>query len=177
MDNNRDFKGKPFYGNNMAAQLSKLKDDLQPNKGYSQGESSEHRQHPKKKGKSRKYKDMIYFENNILKLDKVEYDTFIDKVKKYASYLQKNNFTTSMIRKIYSRIMRAFEKGEIGEIKRLRLQFAYIAGRNKENYAVREFMDLLDMLAKNSEGKNDINCIKHFVEAIVAYMKYYGDKT
>lgn len=174
---NKDFKGRPFSGNTIAEQLRKLNHDLLQNKEYGRNESDERSQRSRRKGKSKKYEDIDYFENNILKLDEVEYDIFIDKVKKYALYLQKNKFTTSMIRKVYSKIMRAFEKGEIGEIKRLRLQFAYIAGRNSENDAVREFMDILDVLAKKSEGKDDISHIKHFVEAIVAYMKYYGDNT
>jgi CRISPR type III-A-associated protein Csm2 len=80
-----------------------------------------------------------------------------------------------MIRKIYDRIMRA---RTVMDIKRLRPQFAYIAGRNEKNHGLRDFMELLDHLAKNSQAEQQdqhLDHIQQFMEAVVAYRKYVGN--
>ena len=67
--------------------------------------------------------------------------SFCDNCKDYATILQKNKVTTSQIRKIYSQIYRA--KSAL-EIKHLRPQFAYTAGRNYDIPRLGELMVILD---------------------------------
>lgn len=121
-----------------------------------------------------------YFKNNVLRLDDCDYDEFCDTALEYAKKLRGPNpikdpeVTTSMIRKVYDQIMRA---KSISELKRLRPQFAYLAGRNANKPRVGELMHILDYLVKHakSRGENDtlhLQYIQQFMEAIVAYLKY-----
>jgi len=119
-----------------------------------------------------------YFKNNVLRLDNCDYDEFCDKALEYATKLRgpKNQaeVTTSMVRKIYDQIMRA---KSISELKRLRPQFAYLAGRNSDKPRVGELMHILDYLVKHARptGENDtlhLQYIQQFMEAILAYLKY-----
>lgn len=119
-----------------------------------------------------------YFKEIVLDLEKHDYDEFCDQAKEYAKVLVDGDVSTSQIRKIYSQIYRA---REIRDIKRLRPQFAYTAGRNRDVHRLRELMATLDYLAKHAESgtdreENHLKNIKTFLEAIVAYMKYVGDK-
>lgn len=117
-----------------------------------------------------------FFEEHVLKLSsqKEYYDTFCDYAKSYAERLKSAKVTTSMIRKIYARVLNA---RSVSEIKLLRPHFAYTSGRNEKNTILREFMDLLDFLVKSMEIDNEehLNNFKQFMEAIVAYRKYVGD--
>ena len=68
----------------------------------------------------------------------------------------------------------------VAEIKRLRPQLAYIAGRNAENVRVGELMHILDHLAKKAKTsseteKDHLENIQQFMEAIVAYLKFVGE--
>lgn len=115
-----------------------------------------------------------YFKVKIINIDERNYDLFIDKEKGYAKLLKDNGMTTSQIRNIYSDIIRT---KDVMELKRLRPKFAYIAGRNKK--AVGKFMDLLDYVVKSMDkekGYEQVKNFKDFLEAIVAYRKYFGDK-
>jgi len=117
-----------------------------------------------------------YFKQNVLILDECDYDEFCDNALKYAQALHKGRVTTSMIRKVYDQIMRA---KSILDIKHLRPQFAYIAGRNADKLRAGEFMYILDYLAKSAsseKGMLHLQYIQQFMEAIVAYLKYVGDK-
>lgn len=116
-----------------------------------------------------------FFKENALQFsDLNNYDEFCDNAKAYATRLSGSKVTTSMIRKVYSRIINATK---ISEVKLLRPQFAYIAGRNEGNAVLREFMDLLDYLVKKMDPSNNqqLKNFKDFMEAIVAYRKYVGD--
>lgn len=118
---------------------------------------------------------IVYFKENALHLSTINsYDEFCDNALEYAKHLQAGKVTTSMLRKVYSRVLNAADGRQV---KMLRPQFAYIAGREKNNLALREFMDLLDSLAKSIEveRKDQLKNLKQFMEAIVAYMKYVGD--
>ncbi|HHW48443.1 MAG TPA: type III-A CRISPR-associated protein Csm2 [Clostridiaceae bacterium] len=116
-----------------------------------------------------------FFKEYVLDLNmrKEDYDTFCDYAMKYAERLKSAQVTTSMIRKIYARILKS---DKVTDIKFLRPQFAYTSGRNEKNYILREFMDLLDFLAKQMELDNKQHLVnyKQFMEAIVAYRKYVG---
>jgi CRISPR-associated protein Csm2 len=126
-----------------------------------------------------------YFKTNVLDLDKCDYDEFCDTSLEYAKKItgydeQKENpkdrrndkVTTSMIRKVYTQIMRT---ESVLEIKKLRPQFAYIAGRNADNLRVNELMHILDYLAKHAKDEDHLDNIKAFLECIIAYMKFVGE--
>ncbi|MED4885155.1 type III-A CRISPR-associated protein Csm2 [Bacillus smithii] len=118
-----------------------------------------------------------YFKQNVLDLDQCDYDEFCDNALDYAEKLKSGGVTTSMVRKVYSQIMRA---KKIADVKRLRPQFAYIAGRNSDKPRIGELMHILDYLAKNAKtdvekDSQHLNHIQQFLEAIVAYLKYVGD--
>jgi len=119
-----------------------------------------------------------YFKEIVLDLEKHDYDEFCDQAKEYAEVLVGGDVSTSQIRKIYSQIYRA---RDIKDVKHLRPQFAYTVGRNRDVHRLGELMDTLDYLAKHAESGTDreeahLKNIKTFLEAIVAYMKYVGDK-
>lgn len=112
-----------------------------------------------------------YFKNIVLNLDDNDYDSFCDKTKDFAYVLKDSDIKTSMIRKVYSRILNS----ELNDIKKLRPQLAYIAGRNSEE-PMKDFMSLLDFLIKKIEtnNKKQLENLKQFMEAVVAYRKYAG---
>jgi len=122
----------------------------------------------------KKYIDpaLSFFLENALNLTEEKYDDFCDYARNYAEKLKKGKVTTSMIRKVYSRIMNASDPMEI---KLLRPQFAYLAGRNEKIPQLKEFMGILDQLAKKIGNQEDVNNFKKFMEAIVAYRKYVGN--
>jgi CRISPR type III-A-associated protein Csm2 len=120
--------------------------------------------------------EISFFKEHVLDLSekKEYYDTFCDYAEKYAERLKSGKVTTSMIRKIYARILNA---RTVTDVKLLRPHFAYTSGRNEKNRILREFMDLLDYLAKKIDSDNEqhLNNFKQFMETIVAYRKYVGE--
>ncbi|MGI6226101.1 MAG: type III-A CRISPR-associated protein Csm2 [Peptococcales bacterium] len=115
-----------------------------------------------------------FFKENTLNLNTMkDYDLFCDNSCEYANRLKKAKVTTSMIRKVYTKVLNA---SSIMEIKTLRPQFAYTAGRN-DNLTLKDFMDLLDYLVKKMDCNNEQEMVnfKQFMEAIVAYRKYVGE--
>lgn|GEM_PF-1138680 len=115
-----------------------------------------------------------FFRLNVLALNKDKYDEFCEHAESYANRLKLGEVTTSMIRRIYSRIMSA---QNVTDVKMLRPHFAYLSGRNEDKYILRGFMALLDDLVRSMEidNKKHLNNFKQFMEAIVAYRKYVGD--
>lgn len=123
-----------------------------------------------------------YFKEKILDISnlKSEYDEYIKKAKVYAEYLKKNGLTTSQIRRVYSEIMLA---NDVITLKRLRPRLAYIQGRNQKNKAINSLLEIVDLGLANlqiseddSEENIEIKSLKEFMETIVAYLKYFGDK-
>lgn len=134
-------------------------------------------------GRKNNYRDNAelkekYFKNNILKISmmKEEYDAYISNAKEYAKWLNSNKLTTSQIRKIYSDIIQA---NNPMDLKRMRPRLAYVIGRNPQAKGVKSFIEVLDYGIERLGTKkyeNEMNSIKEFVETIVAYLKYYGDR-
>ncbi|MBS4534146.1 type III-A CRISPR-associated protein Csm2 [Clostridium sp. D2Q-14] len=117
---------------------------------------------------------ITYFKENVLVMDTVDdYDKFCDNALKYAKRICKGEIETSMIRKIYTRILAA---KDVRALKMLRPQFAYTAGREEKNKELKDFMDLLDYIVKSMEYENEqqLENFKRFMESIVAYRKYVG---
>lgn len=119
-----------------------------------------------------------YFSDNILKISTMteEYNEYISNAKEYAQWLKKARLTTSQIRKIYSDIIQAKEPMEL---KRMRPRLAYVSGRNPDSKGLKSFIEVLDHgieMLNTKKDENEMNSIKEFVETIVAYLKYYGDR-
>jgi len=126
-------------------------------------------------GQQQEDKDIEFFKKHVLELNRQRelYDDFCDHALAFAEKLKNGKVNTTMIRKIYTRILNA-KKAE--DIKLLRPHFAYTSGRNEKNRTLKSFMDLLDYLAKKMEldNKEHVDNFKQFMEAIVAYRKYVG---
>ncbi len=117
-------------------------------------------------------------------MSECDYDQFCDfslaYAKKITGYEDQQNghkdrqdkVTTSMIRKVYTQMMRA---RSVLELKRMRPQFAYIAGRNADNLRVNELTYILDNIVKNAKDQKHLENIQEFLECIVAYMKFVGE--
>ncbi|MCM8826479.1 MAG: type III-A CRISPR-associated protein Csm2 [Candidatus Omnitrophica bacterium] len=89
---------------------------------------------------------------------------------------KKQKLTTSQIRNILDDVQR-MRKEDIKENKLeiLRPKLAYVAGRNKDSWALKELRDILDEaigLVGNSFDK--FENFRNFFEAIVGYHKFYS---
>jgi CRISPR-associated protein Csm2 len=87
-------------------------------------------------------------------------------------YVKDEKLTTSQIRNVLDEIQKMKDYDEY-RLQMLRPKLAYAAGRHKGK--VKEFRDLMEVLIKNTNKANFSN-FKNFVEAIVAYHKFYGGK-
>lgn len=140
-------------------------------------------------GKKDKPKDEFYNEDNyknkifdgfgkdftslILNKQKDDYNSYIDKVKNYVRRI-KDDISTSQLRNVFGEVKRAVEPKEI---YLLRPKFAYISGRTDNNkQGMKEFLYLLDKLAKEVKTKEQLQEFKNFFESIISYHKYYGGK-
>lgn len=97
----------------------------------------------------------------------------------------KDTLTTSQIRNllaltstIYDEVLSKDVKSVIDQVAYLRVQFVYQSGRNM---AVKKFVELagiLDILEiiQRDKKKEDLIRFCHYMEALVAYFKYYGGK-
>lgn len=130
----------------------------------------------KKIGSPNEYLKDYLIQNALIAPSRADgYDEFCDNVKEYALVLRDGKVTTSMIRKMYAQILAS---EDVMELKMLRPQFAYTAGRNEKNNILKEFMEMLDEIVKNMKPEGDLEEIKNFkqfMEAVVAYRKYVGE--
>ncbi len=101
-----------------------------------------------------------------------------------------NMITTSKIRKllsgmsdIYNDVIRV--TGEelpeeiIERIQYLKIQFVYEYGRDKNNGPVRGFMDkseIIRYIDKIGKSKSNFIKVERYMEALVAYHRFYGGK-
>ncbi|MCS6795328.1 MAG: type III-A CRISPR-associated protein Csm2 [Cytophagales bacterium] len=92
---------------------------------------------------------------------------------KTEEFVQKygKDVTTHQLRNIFHEIKKV---NDIMQLKLLRPNLAYIAGRlDEKNKEGRIFVALIDSLIKEAKSE-DIDNFKDFMEAIVAYHKFYG---
>ncbi len=151
------------------------------NKPYNQNkQNSNNRQNSYENQETQEEK---YIKANIFKFkyDSGVYGEFIENVKRYVQY-NKGKITTSQIRNIFDKIkktsssidVKEYDKTDkIIEIYSLRPKFAYIGGRQQN---IKGFTDLLDECVKEIKTNKDVISFYEFVEAVVCYLKYYGDK-
>ncbi len=114
-------------------------------------------------------------ENRIKKIlagDAKELNEYANSLGNWYVQGKDEKLTTSQIRNVLDEIQKMKDYDEY-RLQMLRPKLAYAAGRHKGK--VKEFRNLMEVLIKNTNKANFSN-FKNFVEAIVAYHKFYGGK-
>ncbi|MDX1904540.1 MAG: type III-A CRISPR-associated protein Csm2 [Thermonemataceae bacterium] len=82
--------------------------------------------------------------------------------------------STHQLRNIFQEIKKA---KEVASLKLIRPNLAYIAGRmDNKSQKAKTFVAFLDSLIKEVKDENSLENFKDFMEAVVAYHKFYGRK-
>lgn len=114
-------------------------------------------------------------------------------INKAESFVKNNNIanqiSTSQIRKFLSAVNKINNKIRyqnnddilsediVAEIAYMRVQFAYIVGRNKNNEGFKKLhKELDDAIANIKNSKSNFINFARYVEAIIAYHKFHGGK-
>jgi CRISPR-associated protein Csm2 len=108
--------------------------------------------------------------SELLNMSKaVQLDNILGSIEKFVA-AEGANLSTSQLRNIYDKAIKA---GTQNELKLIRPNLAYIAGRsgNEREKSLLAFIDLL-IKEVNSDGK--VKEFQIFFEAVVAYHKFYG---
>lgn len=126
---------------------------------------------------------------NITKFDDSSY---VGKAENVIKEMKRENFkkgrdtlTTSQLRKLLSMTGTLYDRVQFEGLEKvmdriayLRIQFIYQGGRNaavKEMIDKAEILAILEKMQKNQE-KADFIRFCHYMEALVAYFKYYGGR-
>jgi CRISPR type III-A-associated protein Csm2 len=121
-----------------------------------------------------------YDEEKIKKILAGDMKTLIDYANELGEYFargkgEKYPLTTSQIRNVLNEIQKMPEKQfDENRLQLLRPKLAYAAVRHRDK-VMKDFQTLLDKVIQLTD-KNNFKNFKHFVEAIVAYHRYHGDK-
>ncbi|OQX79146.1 MAG: type III-A CRISPR-associated protein Csm2 [Candidatus Omnitrophica bacterium 4484_70.1] len=94
-------------------------------------------------------------------------------IKKDNKVIKEKELSTSQIRHVLDEIQR-MQKFDRGRLQLLRPKLAYIAGRHGGR--VKEFQQIVDKAIDLVDDEKDFEFFKNFIEAIVAYHRYYGGK-
>lgn len=108
----------------------------------------------------------------ILSVSPEEYHGHVDRIKEYMKQ-NAGNISTSQLRNIFSRIRPI---NDYRELAILRPKLAYISGREEKNEAIKTLLYLLDQLIIAVDNGEKLRRFHDFVEALVAYHKYWGGK-
>lgn len=108
----------------------------------------------------------------LLNLNKSKHlDKIFEETERFAKEVG-SNLSTHQLRRIYSEIIKV--KGDdVASLKMLRPHLAYMAARQDKEDA-KKVMALLDDLIKQVQSEDQLNSMKQFAEALVAYHKFYG---
>jgi len=96
-------------------------------------------------------------------------DAIFEKTETFVKAYGKD-VSTHQLRNIFQEIKKA---KEVASLKLIRPNLAYIAGRLDKKEA-KVFVAFLDSLIKEVKDENSLENFKDFMEAIVAYHKFYG---
>ncbi|MCS7028111.1 MAG: type III-A CRISPR-associated protein Csm2 [Bacteroidia bacterium] len=112
------------------------------------------------------------FRGEILRFkESKELDKLLERIENFVKEYGKE-VTTHQLRNIFHEIKKV---NDIMQLKLLRPNLAYIAGRlDEKNKKGRIFVALIDSLIREVKSKDDIDNFKEFMEAIIAYHKFYG---
>ncbi len=112
-----------------------------------------------------------------------DYNKYLDSIKLYAKNVRgnkndkKKGITTSQIRVIFGelkKITKMENKKAIEEIQKLRIKLAYTGGRG--SFELKNLTMVLEDIIKEIKNKDGIERLYNLVEAIVCYLKFYGDR-
>ncbi len=118
-----------------------------------------------------------YFGELKRELLKFKQSTKIDEIfATTESFVRKygKDITTHQLRNIFQEIKKA---KDLASLKLIRPNLAYIAGRlegKAEN--AKSFVAFIDSLIKEVKDESQLENFKDFMEAVVAYHKFYGNK-
>ncbi|MDR0753767.1 MAG: type III-A CRISPR-associated protein Csm2 [Prevotellaceae bacterium] len=133
---------------------------------------------------AKEVKDSIFRDNfdEILQMSKTpQLDNLLYSIEIFAGRSQVENptkkqlgatVTTSQLRNVYDKVLKT---KHVNDLKMIRPQLAYIAGREK-GVEVQKFLAFLDFLIKSIHNNEQVKEFKVFFEAVVAYHKFYGKK-
>ena len=96
-------------------------------------------------------------------------DILLEETERFVRELG-SQLTTGQIRNVYDKAIKA---NDLNELKMIRPQLAYIAGREK-NDNQKKFLAFLDKIIKLVQSEEQQKNFNVFFEAIIAYHKYYG---
>ncbi|MFT9049859.1 type III-A CRISPR-associated protein Csm2 [Liquorilactobacillus nagelii] len=84
----------------------------------------------------------------------------------------------SLTSTIYDEVLSQGFESITDRLAYLRIQFVYQSGRNKAVKKLVELADILNILAEVQDRKNKDLLVRfcHYMEALVAYFKFYGGK-
>jgi len=109
-----------------------------------------------------------------------EYNRYINNIKKYTKNVKPSRYntnkgiSTSQIRTIFGELKKINKSGNIRELQKLRMKLAYTGGRG--NRDLKDFTETLEDIIVETKNKDGINRLYEFVEGVVCYLKFYGDK-
>ncbi len=107
----------------------------------------------------------------ILDFEKQEYNELVTKTKAYVES-NARNITTSQLRNIFGKVLRAKEPFDAYQ---LRPKLAYVAGR-ADKWQMKELIFLFDELICEIKNKKQLDNFKFFFESIIAYHRYFNPK-
>jgi len=106
--------------------------------------------------------------------DVKSYDTALGVISGIAKELAIKNISTSRLRNIYNHV-HALSSNEDGlkELKRLRYLLAYTAARERNKF-FRKVVEKIDKIIVNIKEPGKITLFQQFMEALIAYHRFYG---
>lgn len=111
------------------------------------------------------------YAEDILRENKPDPNAYIDQVRRFVEK-RGRGLSTSQLRNIFTRVRRAKEPAALAL---LRPQLAYAAARvDKED--MRDLVFLLDSLIQHVKTAEQVKQFQSFLEAVVAYHKYFNPK-
>ena len=113
--------------------------------------------------------NMIRSKPNLKEIDDKE---MIEKADKFGKHLAKARLKTSQIRRFYDEMKRIERQFNRNSVLMLKPRLAYAAGRNKS--AMSDFYAVCSICIDNTSDKEDFEKFTQFIEAILAYHKFYG---
>ena len=123
-------------------------------------------------------------------------ENYVDKAERAISLLEKDNkgnylLTTSQIRNLLSLCSSLYDRSKerkfdelINDVSYLRVQFVYQSGRNSVRVNRQTFFPVKDLVEKGQilealkeiKDRETLQSFCRYMEALVAYFKFYGGK-
>jgi CRISPR-associated protein Csm2 len=151
---------------------------MEGKKNHQKGSNSNPKRHSETKTFAELAQEADNFFKNGLKSELLKFkqsdkiDAIFEKTEDFVKKYGKD-VSTHQLRNIFQEIKKA---KDVASLKLIRPNLAYIAGR-LDNEEVKTFVAFLDSLIKEVKDETTLENFKDFMEAIVAYHKFfYGSK-